>query len=145
MAMIADLLRFARRQDTLYGEMDTFSRVLGNGVESGRVRYRLQGVSDTPGVFGVNLNIEGEFAVTCQRCLEPLRWPVCIKKFFRLVQESGFREAYSDDELNSEDFDLLLMGKPLDVESLVEEMLVLEWPVSPKHDDCALFIQSSSS
>ena len=140
MAIIADLLRFAKRQDTLCGEMETFSRVLGNGFESGSVQYRLSGVCDAPGVLGINLSIHGEFNVTCQRCLEPMRWPISIKKFFRLASESKFREAYDDDELSNEDVDLLLIGKPLNVESLVEEMLVLEWPVSPKHDDCDLFV-----
>ena len=140
MTTIADLSRFARRQDTLSGEMDTFSQALGCGVESGNIRYRVDGVSEDDGGPGVELCIDGEFIVTCQRCLESMTWPVSIQKFFRLAPENKLGEMFDKDELEDEDSDFLVIGKPLNVESLVEEMLVLEWPVSPKHDECELFI-----
>lgn len=144
MATIADPLRFAKRQDTLYGEMDSFTRELGNGFESAKIRYELTGISDNPGVFGLQLDIEGEVSAQCQRCLESMSWPIEIKKFFRLVPKDKFSADMDDDELDEEGLDLLEMGKSLDVESLIEEMLVLEWPVSPKHDDCELFTHNST-
>jgi len=140
MTTIADLSRFARRQEVLTGEMDTFSQTLGCGIESGKIQYRVEGVSEANGGPGIELRVDGTFTVTCQRCLESMAWPVSIQKFFLLVAEDKLAEMFDNDELDDEHSDFLDRGKPLVVESLVEEMLVLEWPVSPKHDECELFI-----
>lgn len=78
------------------------------------------------------LEIEARTHVTlqCQRCLQALQEPLAVQRRFRLVAteaEAERLDAESDD-------DHLVMSARLDLRALVEDELILELPLVPRHE-----------
>jgi len=69
----------------------------------------------------------------CQRCLKPFSTRVEIDRAFRFVPTESEAEALDAD---SED-DVLALGPWLDLVELIEDELLLAWPLVPRHERCA--------
>lgn len=68
----------------------------------------------------------------CQRCLQPMAWPLQFDRRLRFV--CGEREAERlDGEL---DDDVLALESRIDLLQLVEDELILALPLVPRHDTC---------
>jgi uncharacterized protein len=70
--------------------------------------------------------------MTCQRCLQAVRIPVDLLRWFRFVQgeDTAARlDADSDD-------DVLALERSLDLRALVEDEVLLALPIVPRHDRC---------
>ena len=114
-----------------------------------RLMEEVQGVG---GESMVNFEIQGEMRVnargteepwlhlvaranlilTCQRCLGPVEVGVSLDRHFRFVTSE--EQAEQEDDVSEED--VLVISKSFDVLSLVEDELLLEQPLSPKHGTC---------
>jgi uncharacterized protein len=68
----------------------------------------------------------------CQRCLEPLDQALAVDRSFRFVSTEQAAEAEDD---QSEE-DLLVASNAFDALTLIEDELLLELPLVPRHDDC---------
>lgn len=68
--------------------------------------------------------------LTCQRCLQPFQVPVEVDRSLRFVRGESQAEAL---DAESED-DVLALPRALDVRELVEDELLLEMPIVPRHD-----------
>jgi len=78
------------------------------------------------------LNVEAHAHVTlqCQRCLQALHEPLAMQRRFRFVASEAEAErldAESDD-------DHLVLEPRLDLRALVEDELILELPIVPRHE-----------
>jgi uncharacterized protein len=71
---------------------------------------------------------------TCQRCLQPFELPVEIERSLRFVAGEAQAEALDAD---SEE-DVLALQPALDLRTLVEDELLLAWPIVPRHAVCTL-------
>lgn len=80
----------------------------------------------------LHLEADAEVALTCQRCLQPVRLPVSSERSFRFVRDEA-RAAELD--MDSED-EVLALTRSLDLRELVEDELLLELPVVPRHEVC---------
>ena len=69
----------------------------------------------------------------CQRCLQPFSTLVEIDRSFRFVPTESEAEALDTD---SED-DVLALGPSFDLIELIEDELLLAWPLVPRHERCA--------
>jgi len=68
----------------------------------------------------------------CQRCLKPVALPLQVDRDLRFVATE--EEAARLDE-DSED-DVLAEGSGVDLRALIEDELLLELPIVPRHDVC---------
>lgn len=80
----------------------------------------------------LHLWAEGRLPMTCQRCLGPVEVPMAVERWFRFVDDE--QEAARLDE-EAED-DVLVLHQAFDLIALVEDELLLEAPIVPRHDDC---------
>lgn len=71
-------------------------------------------------------------SLTCQRCLAPVEVPVAVERSFRFVADEATAAA-EDDE--SEE-DVLAMSRAFDLLALVEDELLMEMPLAPRHETC---------
>lgn len=71
-------------------------------------------------------------ALTCQRCLTPVEVPVSVERSFRFVNDEQTAAALDD---QSEE-DVLALSRSFDVVQLVEDELLMELPLAPRHEAC---------
>lgn len=66
----------------------------------------------------------------CQRCLQPMAWPLQVERRLRFVRTEAEAEAL-DAELED---DVLSLARALDLRELVEDELLLDLPLVPRHE-----------
>ncbi|MBY0436608.1 MAG: DUF177 domain-containing protein, partial [Burkholderiales bacterium] len=76
----------------------------------------------------LELKIEGWLMVRCLRCLGPMRWPVQIENRVRLARNDA-----DLDVADEEGVDAIPASQELNVAELVEDELLLQWPIAPRH------------
>lgn len=80
----------------------------------------------------LHLKAEGSLPMTCQRCLAGVDVPMAVDRWFRFVETE--EEAARLDEAC--DDDVLVLHQAFDLIALVEDELLLEAPIVPRHDLC---------
>ncbi len=80
------------------------------------------------------LALRAEVAVRleCQRCLQPMAWPLGFDRRLRFVHDEHEAERL-DEEI---DDDVLALEPRLDLLQLIEDELILALPLVPRHDAC---------
>ena len=122
------LIEFLRLQDFLFDS-------------EGDVLYQISGEYDKNGKPGLQLKINGTLHLCCQRCLGRLDQSIDLQTMLLL--------ATSEIELNKLDDDDSVDAIPavpeLDVLDLIEDELILDLPISPRHQDGICEIRESES
>lgn len=80
----------------------------------------------------VHIEAQADVLRPCQRCLEPMR--IALKVDHRLRFVHGEAEAARLDAESDED--VLALEPALDLLALIEDELLLELPLVPRHDRC---------
>lgn len=75
--------------------------------------------------------------LTCQRCLGPVEVQVQVERAFRFVQDEAV--AMAEDDQSEED--LLALSRSFDLVELVEDELLMDLPVAPRHEVCPVAVQ----
>ena len=106
-------------------------------VASGAVRWRVRGeqrhaVGSAPQTW-LYISASTSAWATCQRCLQPFEQPFEIERSLRFVADEAQAEAL---DAESED-DVLALQPAIDLRTLVEDELLLAWPIVPRHASCA--------
>jgi uncharacterized protein len=100
------------------------------------VRWSARGekrqVSGAPAQRWIQLRASVQGWPVCQRCLQPFSATVEIDRAFRFVPTEREAEALDAD---SED-DVLAFGPSFDLVELIEDELLLAWPLVPRHELC---------
>ncbi len=78
------------------------------------------------------LEADTEVVLECQRCLQPMRWPLQARR--RIFFVDGEDEAAALDAEN--DDDVLALVPALDLQALIEDELLLALPIVPRHEVC---------
>jgi uncharacterized protein len=68
----------------------------------------------------------------CQRCLGPVDVPLVIERAFRFVET----EAQAEQEDDASPEDLLVLSRDFDLAALMEDEVLMELPVVPRHEVC---------
>lgn len=136
-----DVRAFAESGDPLSGtlaadQMPRLAESVLAGDGAGPARWQAQGelrpvTGGTPQVW-LRLRAEAEVHLECQRCLQPMQQALAVDRRFRFV--AGEEEAARLDE-ESED-DVLELSRAFDLPALVEDELILELPLVPRHAQC---------
>lgn len=75
--------------------------------------------------------------LTCQRCLTPVDVALAVNRSFRFVADEETAAALDDE---SED-DVLALDPEFDLATLVEDELLMEIPLVPRHEECPVEVK----
>ncbi len=82
----------------------------------------------------LHLQAQASLSLICQRCLAPVEVPVRVDRSFRFVSDEETAAALDD---QSEE-DLLALSAAFDLSELIEDELLMELPVAPRHEVCPM-------
>ncbi|MFB6348298.1 DUF177 domain-containing protein [Moraxella sp. ZJ142] len=95
------------------------------------------------GIVWLDYQVAGQIQVACQRCLEPLDVDVSGAYSLALL-------ASADDVPLIDDAEYILMQElgngvthKLPIKDLLEDELLLTLPLSPRHEDCEMLVESA--
>lgn len=98
-----------------------------------KVSFTLQGGRDRLQRLFLDLTVQADMPLLCQRCIKPM--PFQLDETSRIVLFAD--EAQLDEAmLADEELEGMLIEKELDVRVLVEDQILMALPFSPRHDDC---------
>ena len=80
----------------------------------------------------VHLRAGTTLPLVCQRCLKPVDVALSVDRSFRFVSDEATAAA-EDDEAEE---DLLALSRSFDLLELVEDELLMEVPLAPRHEVC---------
>ncbi|MGJ7508018.1 YceD family protein [Variovorax sp. GT1P44] len=100
-------------------------------VEWTAVGQRRTGADGSP-VSWLHLNAETRIPLTCQRCLAPVDVDLVVDRWFRFAPDEA--AAAAEDEESEED--VLVSSREFDLHALIEDELLMEIPVTPRHEVC---------
>ncbi len=140
-ALRLNLRTLAQEQGVVEGrlalnELPRLESFLAGAPESSYVDWRLRGfmrnqAGGQPQPM-VELQIQAELPMLCQRCLQPAMQKILDVALFRLVEDEP---ELTLEELEAEDEALCLQGLT-DARALVEDQILLALPLVPMHDVC---------
>ena len=82
----------------------------------------------------LHLSVHVSLPLTCQRCLGPVDVPVQIERSFRFVESEA--QAELEDDASPED--VLVLSQEFDLAALIEDEVLMDLPVVPRHETCPL-------
>ena len=140
-ALRLNLRTLAQEQGVVEGrlalnELPRLESFLAGAPESSYVDWRLRGfmrnqAGGQPQPM-VELQVQAELPMLCQRCLQPAMQKILDVALFRLVEDEP---ELTLEELEAEDEALCLQGLT-DARALVEDQILLALPLVPMHDAC---------
>lgn len=143
-----DIASFAAASTTLSGQnlLLNFKRLIeethGLGAEN-IVKWSVQCdlKSDQAGQAQawLHLVVELVLPLTCQRCLGPVDVPVQIDRSFRFVATEAQAELEDDESVE----DVLVQSQDFDLAALIEDEVLMDLPVVPRHDSCPVALKLS--
>ena len=80
----------------------------------------------------LQLKLDTDVKLTCQRCLGPVETSLRVERWFQFV---GSEEAAAQLDVDSE-VDVLASTRSLDLQQLTEDELLLALPLVPRHEVC---------
>jgi len=81
----------------------------------------------------LHLESRAVLSLVCQRCLQPSEHVVELDRHFLFARDEA-EAARLDEEIDDE---VLVMARELDLHELLEDELLLDLPLVPRHDSCA--------
>lgn len=109
----------------------------GQGAQNGldwSVRGDLQPDQAGQPQAWLHLSVRVSLPLTCQRCLGPVDVPLQIDRSFRFVETEA--QAELDDDASIED--VLVLSHDFDLAALIEDEVLMDLPVVPRHESCPL-------
>jgi uncharacterized protein len=144
-----DIRRFAQDGGRIAGHdpLAGFERLMqetqGRGGES-RVDWEAEGELRNPGhvhpEVWLFLHAGTRLELVCQRCLQPVTVEVEVDRRFRFVPDES--TAAAQDEQSDED--VLAESRSFDLVQLVEDELLMDLPLAPRHDTCPVRLPASA-
>lgn len=139
-----DVEAFARDAGALEGEwsMVDLPRLAESASEASPaagwppLRWTVRGERVTPRAAEpetwLHLTAEATVSLVCQRCLHPYAQPLSFERSLRFVRDEDMAAQLDADS----DDDVLAMSRSLDLRELIEDELLLELPLVPRHETC---------
>lgn len=129
-----DPFRFAETRRVVRGELpvaelDRLAPLL-SGIDTSALEVVLEFGIDEQGVRFIKGTVRGELSLACQRCLEPMVWPVDLTLAVGLVRsdEAGERLPIAYEPL-------LIESVPMVLANVIEDELLLSLPLVPMHPE----------
>ncbi len=113
----------------------------GQNAVNWTVRGDLQPDANGQAQVGLFLSVSTSLPLTCQRCLGPVDVPVQIERAFRFVETEA--QAELEDDASPED--LLVLSRDFDLAALIEDEVLMDLPVVPRHDTCPVPVKLTAA
>lgn len=137
-----DVKAFAKAAGVLSGHwpVSGFERLgellVATDLTSGPVQWSAQGV-ELPVRGGsaetwLHLRAQAMLHLQCQRCLQPCAHTAVLDRRFLFVADEATAAELDADV----DHDVLVFARELDLHELVEDELLLDMPLVPRHETC---------
>jgi uncharacterized protein len=145
-----DVRRFAEEGGAIDASehLRSFHRLVAETQEADlarNVRWRARGELLNPRHLHpevwLHLDADTSMPLICQRCLTPVDVPIEVHRSFRFVADES--TAAAEDDAAEED--LLALSRSFDLLELVEDELLMELPVAPRHDVCPEPVKMSAA
>ncbi|MDO5768170.1 MAG: YceD family protein [Psychrobacter sp.] len=116
--------------------------VLTPDYEQSAIEVKVQ-LTTVSNVLELSFQLVGQIWMTCQRCLQPIAIDLTDDYHIELLEEE------SQAKMLDEDDDYLLLDEVVEQEGhetylplarLIEDEILLQAPLSPKHDDCEMIL-----
>ena len=88
----------------------------------------------------LHLKAQARLALVCQRCLQPVDVDVSVDRSFRFAADES--TAATQDEEAEED--VLAESRSFDLHELVEDELLMDMPLAPRHSQCPVTLPASA-
>lgn len=128
-----DSLDFARQGGELQGEVPVAKLPRLQDIlagPEGDIRYLVRGLLDKSGKPALEIKLDGECVLRCQRCLEGYAYPLHLSSRLFLVREE---RPLDESSLVEEGPDSIVADEHLNVLELLEDEILLSLPFAPKH------------
>ena len=100
-------------------------------VDWNAVGQRRSGADGSP-VSWLHLTADAKVSLVCQRCLTPVDVDLVVDRWFRFAADEA--TAAAEDEEAEED--VLVASREFDLHALIEDELLMDIPVTPRHEVC---------
>lgn len=136
-----DVNGFAEAAATLAGNdplagFERLSAELADPSADATVRWEAVGQTrsgaDGAPVPWLHLAAQASVPLICQRCLAPVDIGLDVDRWFRFAADEA--AAAAEDEAAEED--VLVASRDFDLHALIEDELLMELPVTPRHEVC---------
>ncbi len=132
--IVINSLEFSRSAKVLRGKIATVNLYRLRDflrAADGVIEYELSGAVDPEEKSLLHIAIKGKLYLKCQRCLEELEHDVDLVSDLWLIEnEKEFPEITEENE----GVDCILAETEMDVLALLEEEIILNLPISPRHE-----------
>jgi len=133
-----DALGLAAHGQEIAGKVDaaTLARVADRLAPGpAPIQWRIVGMTDASGRPALEVQLDGEVQLECQRCLRAFTWPVAQATVLLLARDERELARLDADDAH----EVILAASPLVAMMLVEDELLLTLPFAPHCDrpDCA--------
>jgi uncharacterized protein len=146
-----DVRAFARAQGQAQGRsaLEDWMRLREESAQAGlkslqvqwQMQGRLQPRTGAEDEVWVHVQAHAEVQMQCQRCLTPVVVPLSVDRDILFVADEA-TAAELDDTL---DDDVLVLSKDFDALALVEDELIMELPLVPRHEVCPQALPAQST
>lgn len=145
-----DVPAFAQAGATLSAEeaLGAFPRLAGESAvpdAAAPVRWQARGETRAPlggtPVPWMHLLADASVPLVCQRCLNPVDTPLHADRWFRFVADED-TAALEDEEAEE---DVLASSREFDLHALIEDELLMELPITPRHEACPVPVRLSAA
>ena len=132
--MKIDLFEFARRHGTASGEiaLSRLSRI-ESADDRGHLDWSATGsTSGRHGGLRLDLSIDGDVVLICQRCLKPMTERLHLRPRFLVASDEAEAEHLDQDD----EYDVVVGSPDFDHDALIEDEVILALPIAPRHAVC---------
>jgi uncharacterized protein len=131
-------------QDSLSNYERLMQETLGNGGENtlnwtahASLRQNFAGLDEA----WLHLTVSTTLPQVCQRCLGPVDLSVQIDREFRFVDT----EAAAEQEDDESEEDVLVISREFDLAGLIEDEVLMDLPLVPRHDICPVPVKLATA
>lgn len=142
--VVIDSLEFALNHQSLSGMVAVaeLSRLVDALYsDQGALEYTLSGGVNQLGKPVLHCRVKGKLQLQCQRCLEGMEYVLDIRSELMLAQDEA--ALLQLDEQDEEATDAILADTKLNVLSLVEDEVLLDLPLAPRHSTGACQVKAA--
>jgi uncharacterized protein len=137
-ATTVDAFEFCRLGEQLSGTtpVSALTRLAAEAADaSGEIRWAFAGGRHPKGFPQLQMKVDGDVSLICQRCLTPFRHPVVSETVLVLVRDEA-AAGEAEETLDDESIDVIVVSSTQDLLQLVEDEALLSLPLSPRHEVC---------
>jgi uncharacterized protein len=137
-AFMVDAFEFCRLKERREGRVAVADLIRFSAEcadHSGVLEWAVEGGVGPLGHAQLSLSVSGAIQLVCQRCLTPFSFGLASQSTLVVANDDqGADEA--EELLADESIDVVVLDKPVDLLTLIEDEALLAMPLAPKHEEC---------